>query len=115
MSENTKYKVEILKSTINIKKEEINIKQKELLELQKELSNIEWIETSWEELKDWIINNRPNNDYQSNPKVKNKQGIYSYSVINENGELQIGPYYDNDNFPRNKPLYVAYDFRPYRE
>jgi len=114
MSENTKYKVEILKSTINIKKEEINIKQKELLELQKELSNIEWIETSWEELKEYLIQNKPDNRYESNPKVFNGSE-YSYCKITETGELQIGPYYDNDNFPRNKPLYVAYDFRPYRE
>ncbi len=108
-------KVLELRSKLKIKEEERNLKQLEITALNKELFDAEWVKFTWQELESWLKENRPENDYEKNPVISNSSGWHkTYCKLTDTDELQVGPYYNHDNFPRGKDLYVAYDFRNWR-
>ena len=108
-------KVLELRSKLKIKIAEINLKELELADIKKELLEAEWVRFTWQQLENWLKENRPKSKYRDNPMVKSLDGYHiSHCRLNEEGELQIGPYFHHDNFPRGKDLRVAYDFRPWQ-
>lgn len=104
-----------LEAKMNLIKAEIAFKTNEYNEIKAEIEATEWVKIGWYELETWLKNNRPQNQYEKNPRVKSNGGSHtSYCKINDDGELQIGAYYHNDFFPRGADLYVTYNFENYR-
>jgi hypothetical protein len=111
-------KIRILKSKARIKEEEINIAKTELSSIKKELFELEWPLIKWSALEKYLKDN-PKDRYEDNPEVKSCQGHhFSYCrIITEGedaGEMQIGPYYHHDSFPRGGDIRVSYNFEKYR-
>lgn len=103
--------VQTLESKINIVKEEIKLKELELSELNNKAFHARMIRFTWDGLKEWLLKNRPENDYKKNPLVSN--GYHSTCCcINKNGELQVGPFGSGDDrFRKGCDLFVPYTFQ----
>lgn len=105
-------KVQELRALRAIKQKEIELANIQLANIKNELFETEWIKMTWSELENWLKENRPQNDIEKNPIVISTNGFHiSYCYINDYGELNIGYYRSNDNFPRDKDVLVAYDFK----
>lgn len=100
--------VSTLKSKINIVNEEIKLKKLELEELNKKMWDAKMIKFSWDELMEWLIENRPKNDYKKNPIVSN--GTHMTYCCIEEGELRVGMAGGDDRFRRGCDLFVPYNF-----
>src|SRR5688572_5559935 len=107
-------KVLELKTKLTTLEEEVRHKCIEKMHLKKEIFEAEWIEFTWDELRDWLKANRPENDYQKNPMVSNGFHATSYCFLTDSGELQIGSWFHNDQFRRGCPLFVHYQFKSWR-
>lgn len=117
--------IETVKTRIKVRLARLRSQEAELAETNAllkqdfaELFDLEWRIISWAELENWLKVNRPDNDYQLNPRVAplSKDTFhYTYCKLGSNGELQIGPYYHNDKFPRGGDLYIRHDLMSYRE
>lgn len=108
-------KINELNSKIRISQEEIKLKNLEQSSLRQELFDLEWPIMKWDELTIWLKENRPENDYQKNPTVISLDGHnIDYCKLTEDGELQIGPYFHRDHFPRGTSVRVSYDFKSWR-
>lgn len=112
---NIKEKLAVLKAQKEIKKKEIELKQAEMSSIDTQIFNLEWIEISWVDLEIWVKENGHKSNYDRNPIIGNRNGNDTYCLLTERGELQVGPYYHNDIFPRGKPVLVKYDFERYRK
>ena len=114
-NEKRRIKSQELNSKINIKIEQRKLLELEITSLRKELFETEWIKFTWDELENWLKENRPENNYEDNPIVTDVNNYHiEYCFINKDGKLQIGAWENNDRFPRSRDLYVRYDFKKYR-
>lgn len=107
-------RINYLKAIREVELKEIELKKVEISNINEELLSLEWQEISWMDLEIWLKNNRPENDYENNPAVRNAGGHISGCKLNKDGELQIGADYYNDHFPRGKNVFIRYDFKSYR-
>jgi len=105
--------VSTLESKMRIVKEEIKLKELELSKLSNEIFDARMIKFTWNELKEWLLKNRPENDYKNNPIVSNDTHV-TYCYIDKDGELCIGAFGGDDRFPRGCDLYVPYNFTSWR-
>lgn len=103
-----------IRAKIKILQGEIELKKAEIARLNLELFKVEYKPITWEELKNWLIENRPENIYAKNPRVVNKYKEESYCFINDNGDLQTGPYEHYDKFPRGCEMFVHREYLPWR-
>lgn len=102
-----------IRQKIKITEAEIELKKSELGRLHKELFEAEYIPITWEGLKQWLIENRPENDYAQNPIIANEWRDKSYCLIKD-GQLRIGAYFHNDKFPRGCKLFVHNKYAAWR-
>lgn len=118
MSTETHCKVQKLKAELEINEKEIELLEIEGNILSKELRELEWPFMEWADLEKYLKENL-HDDYQLNPEVKSWSGHHwTYCrILTEGehaGEMQVGPYYNHDNFPRGEKLRVHYQFKRYR-
>lgn len=114
--ENKEAEIRVLKLKEKQKEVEIKIAQEELMKLRKEVFELEYPVMKWDDLEQWLRENRPKNNYTENPIVSrlNNEHYKSYCKLNEKGELEIGGYWNKDGYPRGRDLRVHYKFKPYR-
>ena len=109
-----------LKAKADLIKAEIKLKEAELESVKEQLVEMEWVPIEWDELKKLLQTEYDGKDYQDCPTVSQKGGrnrtycsLITMKVSGET-ELQIGPFYFHDFFPRGKPLYIHHERKTWR-
>lgn len=81
---------------------------------QEQIAKLEWEPITWDDLEYLIKIEYYGSDYHKNPMVAMSGGRHkTYCFIAEDGKLQVGPFYDNDKFPRGEPLFIHYNREPF--
>ncbi|MBC6988945.1 hypothetical protein [Hymenobacter sp. BT491] len=95
--------IELAKATIN-----------ELDAQEKELEDSLWVCVAWADLEAYLKKNGQGEHYDLNPEVRSANGTYvDYCKLNDQGELQVGSYRNNDRFPRGGLLRVRKDLKAF--
>ncbi len=103
----------ILYEKIKILNSEIKLKEMEISEIRKQIFENDFKKWTWDDFEQWLLNNDTGN-YEKNPIIVDKYGVWKEYCKIINGKLQIGSYFHNDRFPRGEDLYVSRNFLPYR-
>ena len=109
----TKDKLNVLYQRLEIVKAEANLKYIEMEQIKKEIAEIEWVLWTWDDLEQWLKENRPVDDRGKYPTVRDTDGRKSYCKLSDKREMIIGGYYHNDHFPRGEDVYVHHEFEPF--
>ena len=104
--------IDNINSKILLKQAMIEQLKSEISILQNELFLIKWVKISWNELEEWLKENRPENDYKKNPMVSNGSST-NYCRLNKEGKLQIGAWEHTDGFRQGRDLFIMYNFQSY--
>lgn len=89
---------------------EIKMKKVEVDTLHSQIFDALMIKFTWDELRDWLKKNRPENDYRRNPIVSNGSQA-TYCKLDDEGNLVIGAFGGDYMFPNGCELFVPYDFK----
>jgi len=113
-SEGAVSELAILKARADVVKAEIDLKRRELESIQAEISKCEWKEIEWTELEDLLKSEFAGRSYRECPRVCASRGdTATYCFITDSGQLQVGPYFYNDRFPRGSSLFVHSEMKPW--
>ncbi len=83
--------------------------------LERETLRREWQFITWSDLESLLKRDYPDGKYESNPVVCLRPGSEEmYCFITTGGSLQVGPYFNNDSFPRGCDLFISSDRRSWR-
>ncbi len=108
-------RIDELKLKVKRLKYEVELKRQELVEAESHLALQMWEPITWGELEALLKQKYAGRKYWENPMVSRWHGsVTSYCFITEYGELQVGPYFNNDQFPRGCDLYIRTDRKPWQ-